>query len=33
MMKYEELDNVVLNRDLPQHGLREGDLGAVPRAE
>ena len=29
MMRYEELDNVVLNKDLPQHGLREGDLGAV----
>ena len=28
-MKYEELDNVVLNKDLPEHGLRKGDLGAV----
>ncbi len=28
-MRYEELDNVVLNKDLPQHGLRKGDLGAV----
>ena len=28
-MRYEELDNVVLNRDLPEHGLRKGDLGAV----
>ncbi|MFW6012327.1 MAG: DUF4926 domain-containing protein [bacterium] len=24
-----ELDTVVLVRDLPEHGLREGDLGAV----
>ena len=23
------LDTVVLNRDLPEHGLRRGDLGAV----
>jgi hypothetical protein len=23
------LDTVVLDRDLPQHGLRRGDLGAV----
>ncbi len=22
-------DTVVLNRDLPKHGLRKGDLGAV----
>ncbi|MGH7831318.1 MAG: DUF4926 domain-containing protein [Candidatus Binatia bacterium] len=28
-MKYNLLDTVVLNRDLPQHGLRAGDLGAV----
>ena len=28
-MKYKVLDTVVLNRDLPQHGLRSGDLGAV----
>jgi hypothetical protein len=28
-MKFKELDVVVLNRDLPQHGLRKGDLGAV----
>jgi hypothetical protein len=28
-MKYKPLDTVVLNRDLPQHGLRSGDLGAV----
>ena len=23
------LDTVVLNRDVPEHGLRRGDLGAV----
>jgi len=28
-MRYEELDEVVLNKDLPEHGLRKGDLGAV----
>lgn len=28
-MKYKVLDTVVLDRDLPQHGLRRGDLGAV----
>ena len=28
-MGYEELDEVVLNKDLPEHGLRKGDLGAV----
>jgi hypothetical protein len=28
-MKYQELDTVVLDRDLPDHGLRKGDLGAV----
>jgi hypothetical protein len=28
-MKYKLLDTVVLNRNLPQHGLRAGDLGAV----
>ena len=26
---YKELDTVVLSRELPSHGLREGDLGAV----
>lgn len=26
-----ELDSVVLERDLPEHGLRKGDLGAVVR--
>jgi hypothetical protein len=28
-MTYHLLDAVVLNRDLPQYGLRKGDLGAV----
>ena len=28
-MKYKLLDSVVLERDLLQHGLRKGDLGAV----
>jgi hypothetical protein len=28
-MNYKLLDTVVLDRDLPQHGLRSGDLGAV----
>ena len=28
-MKFKELDTVVLVRDLPKHGLRQGDLGAV----
>lgn len=28
-MKYNLLDTVVLKRDLPKHGLRSGDLGAV----
>jgi hypothetical protein len=26
---YKELETVVLNRDLPEQGLRRGDLGAV----
>lgn len=26
---YNILDTVVLSRDLPDHGLRRGDLGAV----
>ena len=25
----QELDTVVLNRDIPAHGLRKGDVGAV----
>jgi len=28
-MSLRELDTVVLQRDLPAHGLRRGDLGAV----
>ena len=28
-MRYKELETVVLNRDLPDHGLQRGDLGAV----
>ena len=28
-MRFDELETVVLARDLPEHGLREGDLGAV----
>ena len=28
-MKFDKLDTVVLERDLPEHGLRKGDLGSV----
>lgn len=28
-MRFKELDTVVLDKDLPQQGLRRGDLGAV----
>lgn len=28
-MRFKELQTVVLNRDLPEHSLRRGDLGAV----
>jgi len=28
-MNYSVLDIVVLNRDLPEHGLKGGDLGAI----
>lgn len=28
-MTFEVLDTVVLSRDLPEHGLRVGDVGAV----
>ena len=28
-MKYKLLGTMVLNRDLAEHGLRRGDLGAV----
>jgi hypothetical protein len=29
MMEFHTLDVVLLDRDLPSHGLRKGDLGAV----
>jgi Domain of unknown function (DUF4926) len=28
-MTYRVLDTIVLDRDLPEYGLRKGDLGAV----
>lgn len=28
-MTYNELDTVVLNADIPAHGLKKGDVGAV----
>ncbi len=28
-MRFKELDTIVLARDLPEHGLRRGDLGAI----
>jgi hypothetical protein len=28
-MKFKTLDTVVLNRDVPEFGLKKGDLGAV----
>ncbi len=28
-MTYKALETVVLTRDIPEHGLRVGDLGAV----
>ena len=28
-MRFKELQTVVLNRDLPAHALRKGDLGAI----
>lgn len=28
-MRFKALDTVVLNRDLPDSGLRKGDLGAI----
>jgi hypothetical protein len=28
-MKFKQLDTVVLDRDLPEKGLRKGDLGSV----
>lgn len=29
VMTFKQLDTVVLDRDLPEHSLRRGDLGAV----
>jgi hypothetical protein len=29
LVKYKELEIVVLDKDLPEHGLRLGDLGTV----
>lgn len=31
-MTFAPLETVVLERDLPEHGLRRGDLGAVVEA-
>jgi hypothetical protein len=28
-MKFKQLDTVVLDRDVPESGLRKGDLGAI----
>jgi hypothetical protein len=28
-MSFQELETVVLDRDLPEHGLRRGDLGTI----
>jgi len=28
-VRYKLLDTVVLDRDLPEHGLKRGDLGAI----
>ena len=28
-MKFAPLDTVVLNHEIPEHGLRAGDLGAI----
>lgn len=29
MHKYRELETIVLTRDIKEHGLKEGDMGAV----
>jgi ATP-dependent exoDNAse (exonuclease V) alpha subunit len=29
VMRFKELDTVVLTHDAPEHGLKEGDLGAI----
>jgi hypothetical protein len=31
-MTYRVLDTIVLDRDMPEHGLRKGDLGACRRS-
>ena len=28
-MTYQLLDTIVLDHDVPEHGLRKGDLGAI----
>ena len=28
-MTYQLLETIVLDRDVPEHGLRKGDLGAI----
>ena len=28
-MTYQLLDTIVLDRDVPEHGLRKGDLGSI----
>jgi hypothetical protein len=28
-MRFKELDTVVLTHDVPEHGLKEGDIGAI----
>lgn len=28
-MSFRELESVVLEHDIPEHGLRKGDLGAI----
>jgi ATP-dependent exoDNAse (exonuclease V) alpha subunit len=28
-MRFKELDTVVLTHDIPEHGLKEGDIGAI----
>ena len=28
-MTYQLMDTIVLDRDVPEHGLRKGDLGAI----
>lgn len=28
-MRFQELDTVILERDIPEHGFKRGDIGAV----